>query len=153
MATIKGQNLRIFAGTTVSNRKCIAAATSCTLHLSAVVGQKSTKDSDNDWEEQEVTALAWDVQTEALITTGGDSGAVDVDELVVGNIYQLRLSPTSGTQNREVSTLSSPIQVYGKAILSDLTLVATDRENSTWSATFTGTEDLHQPSVTPGPNS
>ena len=83
MATIKGQNLRIFAGTTVSNRKCIAAATSCTLHLSAVVGQKSTKDSDNDWEEQEVTALAWDVQTEALITTGGDDGAVDVDELVV----------------------------------------------------------------------
>jgi len=149
MATIKGQNLRILAGTTTNNRKCIAAATSCTLHLSAVVGQKSTKDSDNDWEEKEVTALAWDVQTEALITTGGDSGAVDVDELVVGNTYHVLLSPTNGLQNRIVGGLVSPIQCYGKAILSDLTLVATDRDNSTWSATFTGTEDLHQQSTTP----
>lgn len=144
MATIKGQNLRILVGTATNNRKCIAAATSCTLHLSAVVGEKSTKDSDNDWIEQEITGMAWDVQTEALITTGGDDGAVDVDELVVGNIYRVLLSPTNGSQNRNTTGLISRIQCYGKAILSDLTLVATDRENSTWSATFTGTEDLTQ---------
>ena len=145
MATIKGQNLRILVGTAVNNRKCIAAATSCTLHLSAVVGEKSTKDSDNDWIEQEITGLAWDVQTEALITTGGDSGAVDVDELVVGETYRVLFSPTNGSQNRNTTGLISRIQCYGKAILSDLTLVATDRDNSTWSATFTGTEDLTRP--------
>lgn len=146
MATIKGQNLRILVGTATNNRKCIAAATSCTLHLSAVVGEKSTKDTDNDWIEQEITGLAWDVQTEALITTGGDDGAVDVDELVVGNIYRVLLSPTNGSKNRSTTGLVSRIQCYGKAILSDLTLVATDRDNSTWSATFTGTEDLTQQS-------
>jgi hypothetical protein len=145
MATIKGQNLRILVGTAVNNRKCIAASTSCTLHLSAVVGEKSTKDSDNDWIEQEITGLAWDVQTEALITTGGDAGAVDVDELVVGNVYRVLFSPTNGSQNRNTTGLISRIQCYGKAILSDLTLVATDRDNSTWSATFTGTEDLTRP--------
>jgi hypothetical protein len=138
MAAIKGQNLRIFAGTTTINRKCIAAATSCTLHLNAVVGEKSTKDSDGDWIEQEITGIAWDVQTEALVTTGGDSGAMDVDELVVGEIYQIMLSTTGGSQNRSAGT----IMCSGEAILSDLTLVATDRENSTWSATFTGTKDI-----------
>ncbi len=63
---------------------------------------------------------------------------MDVDELVVGEIYQIMLSTTGGSQNRSAGT----IMCSGEAILSDLTLVATDRENSTWSATFTGTKDI-----------
>lgn len=147
MATVKGQNLRILAGTTAQNRKCIAAAISCTLHVSAVVGESSTKDTDNAWEQKEVTGLAWDVQTEALVQDTADAGAVDLEELTVGNTYYLMFAPTEGTKNREQLVVGS--RCWGRAILTDLQIVAQNRNNSTWAAQFTGIDDLTPDSLVP----
>ena len=147
MATVKGQNLRIMVGTTAQNRKCIAAATSCTLHVNAVVGESSTKDDDSAWQTQEVTGLAWDVQTEALVQDTADSGAVDLEELTVGNTYYLMFAPTEGTKNREQLVIGS--RCWGKAILTDLQIVAQNRNDSTWAAQFTGIEDLTPDSLVP----
>ena len=141
MATVKGQNLRILVGTTAQNRKCIAAAMSCTLHVSAVVGESSTKDTDNAWEQKEVTGLAWDVQTEALVQDTADTGAVDLEELTVGSTYYLQFTPAGGTKNRELVYIVGK-NYTGKAILTDLQIIAQNRNNSTWAAQFTGIEDL-----------
>lgn len=64
MATIKGQNLRIFI-----NDTCVAASRSCTLHTAASVQDVTTKDS-GDWAENEVTELSWDASVEGLIVDG-----------------------------------------------------------------------------------
>ena len=67
MATIKGQNLRILLGTSASNLRCISVAKSCVLHVSAQVGEFSSKDNPSEWQEQEIIAINWDVQVDALI--------------------------------------------------------------------------------------
>ena len=69
MATIKGQNLRIFLADPNSqdDPACIAAATSCTAHIALQVQEDTTKDTEDDWLIKEVTGLSWDVQAEALI--------------------------------------------------------------------------------------
>ena len=76
MATTKGQNLRILLGNSASNLKCIAAAQSCVLHVSAQVDESSSKDSPSEWQEQEITAINWDIQVDALITTTADGGVL-----------------------------------------------------------------------------
>lgn len=71
MATIKGQNLRILVGPTDSNTRCIAAATSCTVHFQAQTTDMSTKDTEEGWADNEVTGLSWDMSADALVTHNG----------------------------------------------------------------------------------
>ena len=142
MATIKGQNLRILLGTSASNLKCISVAQSCVLHVSAQVGESSSKDSPSEWQEQEITAINWDVQVDALITTTDDGGVL-VSGLTVGETYVLRMSQTAASGNNRTS-IANRLQLTGEAILSDLTLVAKDKDLATWSAKFIGDGALSQ---------
>ena len=89
MATIKGQNLRVLLGTSASNLKCISVAKSCVLHVSAQVGEAASKDSPSEWQEQEITAINWDVQADALITTTADGGVLQSENVRV-NPYKVR---------------------------------------------------------------
>ena len=144
MATIKGQNLRILLGPDTSHLQCVAAAQTCTVHVSAVVGESSSKDSEGDWTTQEVTGLQWDVDTTALINADADAAARDLSELVVGNTYWLRFAHTaisSGTKNRSV--IGTDPSYYGKAILADLQINASDRQETTYTAKFIGDGDLN----------
>jgi predicted secreted protein len=136
MGTLKGQNLRILLGTSTSNLKCISVAQSCVLHVSAQVGESSSKDSTSEWQEQEITAINWDVQVDALVTLTADSSGTLVTGLTVGETYVVRMATTSGTNNR--TPVSNALQVTGDAILSDLSIVASDKENTTFSAKFIG---------------
>ena len=71
MAKIKGQNLRLFLG-----GKCVAAATSCTLHVAANVEDCSTKDTVGGWTENTVVGFSWDAACDALVTNvAGDAPA------------------------------------------------------------------------------
>ena len=72
MATIKGQNLRVLQGIDADSLKCIAASTSCAVHVSMQVEENTNKDVESDWITQEPTSLAWDVQVDALVL-GGDT--------------------------------------------------------------------------------
>ena len=142
MATIKGQNLRILLGTSASNLKCISVAQSCVLHVSAQVGESSSKDSPSEWQEQEITAINWDVQVDALITTTADGGVL-VSGLTVGETYVLRISQTEASGNNRTA-VNNRLQMTGEAILSDLTLVAHNKDFATWSAKFIGDGALSQ---------
>lgn len=140
MATIKGQNLRVMVG-----GKCIAMATSCTFHISAQVESASTKDDANDFEVNEVTGLSWDAQTDSLVTLtdNGVNGELPTDllSLIINKTkVTLTFDQTAGANNR--TGQNSAIKRSGEAFLTDYSLSAQNRQNSTISCQFTGTGPL-----------
>lgn len=147
MATVKGQNLRIFLRSANPGPSetplCIAAATTCTLHCALDVQEDTTKDTEGDWIEQEPVGLNWDVQTEALVidTINPDTEHA-LDRLTVGALFEVSFSKASGQDSEE-----SVMNMKGIAILSDLQITAQNQEFSVCRAAFTGHGELEQ--VTP----
>ncbi len=140
MGTIKGQNLRVMVG-----GKCIAMATSCTFHVSAQLEDSSTKDSVGDFQEQEVAGLSWDAQTESLVTLedNGSNGELPQDllSLMINKTkVTLTFDQTAGTNNRVGQ--NSVIKKTGDAYITDMSVQAANRQNSTLSVQFTGTGPL-----------
>ena len=140
MATIKGQNLRVMVG-----GKCIAMATSCQLHISAQMEDSSTKDSVGDFQEQEVTGLSWDAQTDSLVTLedNGSNGELPQDllSLIINKTkVTLTFDQTAGANNRVGQ--NSAIKRSGEAYLTDYSLSAQNRQNSQLTCQFTGTGPL-----------
>ena len=145
MATIKGQNLRI-AIVDDDVEKVIAASTECTVHVAIQVQDSSTKDSEDGWTKNEVVGINWDISVNALILSEHDDDelpGIYPEELEIGKTYDIMFAKTSSnsSQNRD---FVSPYNVWfsGKAILSDLQLVAQNKNNSTYTAQFTGVGDL-----------
>ena len=121
--------------------KCIALATSCTFHISASLEDSSTKDSTGDWQEQEVTGLSWDASTDSLITIAdvGTNGELPADlmSLIINKTrVLLTFDQTAGTNNRTAQ--DSTIKRSGYAYLTDYSLTAPNRQNSTLTCQFTG---------------
>lgn len=140
MATIKGQNLRVMVG-----GKCIAMATSCTFHVSAQLEDSSTKDSVGDFQEQEVTGLSWDAQTESLVTLedNGTNGELPQDllSLMINKTkVTLTFDQTAGANNRVAK--NSVIKKSGYAWISDIQITAANHQNSTVTVQFQGTGAL-----------
>lgn len=140
MATIKGQNLRVLVGA-----KCIAQATSCTFHIAAQVEESSTKDDAGDFAQNEITGLSWDASTDSLVTLtdNGTNGEITTDllSLIINKtVVTLVFDQTSGTNNRIAQ--NAAIKRSGQAYLSDFSLTAPNRQNSTVTCQFTGTGPL-----------
>lgn len=140
MSTIKGQNLRILVG-----GKCVAMATSCTFHVSAQLEDSSTKDSVGDWQEQEVTGLSWDAQTDSLVTLEDNGTNGELPQDLLGLIISktkvtITFDQTAGANNRVGQ--NSAIKRTGEAYVTDVTITAQNRQNSTFSAKLTGTGPL-----------
>jgi hypothetical protein len=140
MATIKGQNLRVMVG-----GKCIAMATSCTFHISAQTESASTKDDANDFEVNEVVGLSWDASTDSLVTLtdNGTNGELPTDLMsLIINKTQVTLTfdTTAGTNNRTAQ--NSAIKKTGSAYVTDFSVTAQNRANSTLSVQFTGSGPL-----------
>ena len=125
--------------------KCIAMATSCQIHISAELQDSSTKDSTGDWQEQEVTGLSWDAQTDSLVTLedNGTNGELPQDllSLIINKTkVTLTFDQTAGANNRVGQ--NSVIKRSGEAYLSDYSLSAQNRQNSQLTCQFTGTGSL-----------
>lgn len=140
MGTIKGQNLRVFVGS-----KCVAMATSATIHVAAQTQDSSTKDDTGDWAENEVVGLSWDASTDSLVTLtdNGTNGELPVDllSLIINKTkVQLTFDTTAGTNNR--TGQNSAIKKSGYAYLTDYSLTAPNRQNSTLTCQFSGTGAL-----------
>ena len=140
MGTIKGQNLRVMVG-----GKCIAMATSCTFHVSAQLENTSSKDSVGDFQEQEVVGLSWDASTESLVTLvdNGSNGELPQDllSLIINKtLVTLTFDQTAGANNRVAQ--DSAIKRTGTAYVSDVSISAQNRANSTISVQFQGTGAL-----------
>ena len=140
MGTIKGQNLRVMVG-----GKCIAMATSAQFHVSAELQDSSTKDSVGDFQEQEVTGLSWDAQTESLVTLedNGTNGELpqDILSLMINKTkVTLTFDQPNGANNRV--GMNSVIKKTGQAYITDVSISAQNRNNSTCSVQFSGTGAL-----------
>jgi uncharacterized protein YjiK len=125
--------------------KCIAMATSCTFHISAQVESASTKDDANDFEVNEVTGLSWDASTDSLVTLtdNGTNGELPTDlmSLIINKtMVTLTFDTTAGTNNRTAQ--NSAIKKSGSAYVTDFSVTAQNRQNSTLTVQFTGTGAL-----------
>ena len=135
MAYYKGQNLRLLIG-----GKCIAAATTCSLHIAANLEETSTKDSTNDWQEQECVSKSWDLSAEALVPNAEDTAALEAFDAatLVGTTVEVAFDITNGDKNRTtVKTLWT-----GNAIINDFSLSAQNKTNVQASFQAQGTGEL-----------
>ena len=131
---VKGQNIRLFIGD-----KCIAAATSCTLHIAANLEDSSTKDSTGDWQEQECTGKSWDFSGEMVVVDADTGGVTALDAAeMVGKTVTAKFSLTNGAQNR----VESKAWYEGEAIINDWSLSAQNRQNATVSVQGQGVGEL-----------
>ena len=120
-------------------------STSATFHVSTSLEDSSTKDSVGDWQEQEVTGLSWDAQTDSLVTLedNGTNGELpqDLHGLIINKTkVTLTFDQTAGANNRVGQ--NSAIKRTGEAYVTDVTITAQNRQNSTFSAKLTGTGPL-----------
>ena len=135
MATVKGQNLRLFVGA-----RATAAALECQLHLHLNVTPYSTKDDEGAWSKNRVVSLQWSVTANAVVTDDQELDAIGVAELadMVGQSVQVQLNTTNGEKNRE----ELQQLLAGEAILSDVQYTAQNRQRSTCQVTLTGKKNM-----------
>lgn len=139
MGAIKGQNLRISIG-----GKCVAFATACTVHVSNTLEDSSTKDSTSGWTEQEITGKAWDISVDALYSVETDADGVNgvaaLDLVLADAAVEVEFVQTSGTKNREEVT--SSVKYTGNAYVNDISINATNKQNTTYTLQAQGTGAL-----------
>ena len=131
---IKGQNLRIFIG-----EKCIAAATSCNIHIGTSLEDASTKDSTSDWDEEDLTGKSWDGSSDALVVIDPEDAdglqAFDAASMI-GTIVNIKFCQTEGEKNR--SKVVSGKELSGSAYINDFHLTAGNKAKSTYTIQLTG---------------
>lgn len=136
MATLKGQNFRIFtvSGTTAT---VIGMATNCTVTMNSNTEEASTKDDVGMASKPTVVSKSWQVQVDSL-------SVADVGSLLSGikamTRFVLMWDETSTTDNQ--TPLHDGMSHYGEAYLSDATFTFNDRENSAKSLQFSGVGPL-----------
>lgn len=136
MATVKGQNLRIFLGN--GEPTAIAAALTCTLKIQMNVQERSTKDDEGGWVKNHVASLAWNVKVNGAVTLDPDRN--DPASLMsrIGQQVYVKLALASGEQNSDMGAML----VAGYAILSDVQITAENRKRGTYDVTLTGCKNL-----------
>lgn len=139
MGTIKGQNLRITLG-----GKCVAFATSCTVHVSLNLEESSTKDSTNSAAEQTPTGSSWDISCDALYSVDTDATGVNginaLDMVLAMQRVQVEFEQTSGAKNRVA--VQGAAKYSGYAYINDISITAANRQNTTYTIQGTGDGEL-----------
>jgi Phage major tail protein 2. len=138
MATIKGQNLRVFMENGSGHYSVIAAAQQCDLSLRLNVKTSSTKDDTDDWNVATVVNLTWEIRTQGLVAI--DPERNDTASLLdrVGQTVRVELATASGEQNSDVGEM----MLAGDAIISDISINAQVDEESTYNVTLTGKKNM-----------
>lgn len=138
MATIKGQNLRIFMDNGSGERTALAAAQSCSLSVRLSVKQISTKDDTDDFATQIALRLSWSVSANGVVTVDPERNDPASMLSRVGQTVHVELATASGDQNSEKDT----IMLTGDAIISDVQIQATNDEESTYTIQLTGKKNM-----------
>ena len=138
MATLKGQNLRVFNGTTV-----IAMSTNATITLTNNTEESSHKDIVGFASQPTVMSQGWSVQVESLDVS-------DVATLLTAiknqTKFNLMWDETSTTDN--YSMVGADFARSGQAYLNDATFTFDDRTNSVKNIQFTGVGAINKLSGT-----
>ena len=136
MATVKGQNLRIFIGN--ASPVPIAAALSCTLQIQTNVQEHSTKDDEGGWAQHYAVSTSWNVKVNGAVTLDPDRNdpATLMDR--IGQQVYVKLATASGEKNSDIGGML----IGGYAILSDVQITAENRKRGTFDVTLTGCKNL-----------
>ena len=129
---IKGQNVRIKVGGAV-----VACATSCTCHGSAQLEEAGHKDAVEDWTEQETVGKSWDASVDALVYVAGSEGTS-----YSGKTVQDLWDMLGEKVDIEFTQLGTTTLRHGTAILNDISETHANKQNSTFTAQFTGCGEL-----------
>ena len=139
MGVIKGQNLRVLIG-----GKCVAFATSCTVHASLNLEESSTKDSTNNFTEQTPTGISWDMSCDALYSVDTDATGVNginaLDTVLAQQRVQVQFEQTQGEKNR--IAVSGGAVYSGYAWINDISINAANRQNTSYTIQLTGDGEL-----------
>ena len=139
MGVIKGQNLRLLIG-----GKCVAFATSCTVHVSLNLEESSTKDSTNNFTEQSPTGISWDMSCDALYSVDADATGVNaisaLDTVLAQAKVQVQFEQTQGEKNRVA--VSGGAVYSGYAWVNDISINAANRQNTSYTIQLTGDGQL-----------
>ena len=132
----KGQNFRLFI-----DGLCLAASKSCTLVQTAVLEDISTKDSTGMAKENTVKGEAWNGSADALLLNEADATGKTLNALlsaiIAGQPVTIKFTETDGEKNRTVKT-DKEVEYSGKAIINDITVKCTAKEEITFSVKFQG---------------
>lgn len=138
MASIKGQNLRVFI-----DGKPNALATNCTVNITMNTEDGSTKDTTTSVAIPEVTGASWNITFEQLFKSQDAAAQTFLTLKAIITSMQPKavvFDKAAGGENRVQQ--SAAYKMTGNAYLSQLTLTATNRQNATISGTLTGTGPL-----------
>lgn len=139
MGVIKGQNLRLLI-----SGKCVAFATSCTVHVSLNLEESSTKDSTNNFTEQSPTGISWDMSCDALYSVDTDATGINginaLDTVLAQQKVQVQFEQTQGEKNRVA--VSGGAVYSGYAWVNDISVQASNRTNTSYTIQLTGDGQL-----------
>ena len=138
MATIKGQNLRLFMDNGNGQMSAIAAAQQCQLDIRLEVKQISTKDDTDDFAQNIALKLSWSVSANGVVTIDPDRN--DPASLMnrIGQTVRVELATASGDQNSDMGEQL----LAGDAIISDVQIQANNEDESTYSIQLTGKKNM-----------
>jgi predicted secreted protein len=138
MATIKGQNLRLFMSNGNGQMSAIAAAQQCQLNIRLEVKQISTKDDTDDFAQNIALKLSWSVSANGVVTIDPDRN--DPVSLMdrIGQTVRCELGTANGEKNSEMGEQL----LAGDAIISDVQIEATNDEESTYTIQLTGKKNM-----------
>lgn len=134
MATLKGQNLRIFDGSTV-----FAEATNCVVTLTGNSEDVTTKNDVGLSSKPEIVSKGWQIQVDTL-------NVADINTLITtmkaGNKVTAAFDETSTADN--ATPLEAAFSRYGDVFITDLNITLNDREFCAKNIQLTGTGPLHK---------
>lgn len=137
--TLKGQNFRIYSGTSV-----IGMATGCTVTLNSNTDDANTKDDVGMASKPTVISKSWSVSVESLSVADVGAMLTAIKSLTP---FTLMWDESSTTDNQTAE--GNAFARTGTAYLNDCTFNFNDRENSTKSLQFTGIGPLAEVATTP----
>jgi hypothetical protein len=102
------------------------------------VQDRSTKDDEGAWANNQVASLSWNVRVNGAVTLDPDRN--DPASLMsrIGQMVFVRLALASGEQNSTMGTML----VSGYAILNDVQITPQNRQRGTYDVTLTGCKNL-----------
>lgn len=132
-----GQNFRVFVG-----GKAVDEATSCSVTISGNMEDVTTKDSENSFTEEQMTSKSWQAQVDSV-----DASVAKLKTLLRrikdGNTLDVGFDQTStaaGYNNQKAE--NALFSRSGKALLTDLSIQANNRQTISVSEQYTGTGAL-----------
>lgn len=132
MKKIKGQNLRVFV-----SQVCVIEATSCSITYGTNMEDISTKDTENDFSDQGITARNWQVSVDSL----SENNILSMAAIILAqNPVDVEFDITEGAMNREHT--DAAVACKGKALLTDFQFTAQNRQFVNITAQFQGTGAL-----------